>query len=275
MTANKEQGGRRLLNEPQPLPLFPFPPRSSRRHVSAPGSRDGLTIRRLSTGTRVRRAHASSGSMTLVVTEARGCGYQEGGRKRQGFYPHGARGRGPSPSRPRRGSRTNISPAAQKGFISVMTVIALILGSALTSALIGLARNYPPGRERRVYAVGVVVAALVYIVVGVAGGAGARWLALELLGVFLCGTAAWGGLRGRLELVTSVGVRCSTRAAPGQNTRPIGPRGSASALTWSWPAQHWRRTGDGTGLMPHSSGRVRIVAAEGSQRRQSWTHQGR
>jgi hypothetical protein len=76
-------------------------------------------------------------------------------------------------------------------------MIALLLGAVLALALVGLARMYPPGRERLVYAVGLVCTALVYVVFGVAGGASAQWLALESLGVFLYGAAAWGGLRGR------------------------------------------------------------------------------
>lgn len=78
-----------------------------------------------------------------------------------------------------------------------MTPIALLLGAGLSLALVGLARRYPPGRERRVYAVGLVIAALVYVGFAAGGGAGARWLVLEILGVFLYGAAAWGGLRGR------------------------------------------------------------------------------
>ena len=77
------------------------------------------------------------------------------------------------------------------------TVIALLLGTVLALALVGLARTYPPGRERRVYAVGLVIAALIYVGFGAVGGAGGRWLALESLGVLLYGSAAWGGLRGR------------------------------------------------------------------------------
>jgi hypothetical protein len=79
----------------------------------------------------------------------------------------------------------------------LISVIALLLGAVFSLALAGLARTYPPGRERRVYAVGLVVAALIYVGFGVMGGAGARWLALETLGVLLFGATAWGGLRGR------------------------------------------------------------------------------
>jgi Family of unknown function (DUF6010) len=85
----------------------------------------------------------------------------------------------------------------------LIPVIALLLGTALALALVGLARGYPPGRERRVYAVGLVAAALVYVGFSAAGGAGARWLALEVLGVLLYGAAAWAGLRGRTRLLAT------------------------------------------------------------------------
>ena len=77
------------------------------------------------------------------------------------------------------------------------SIFALLLGALFALALVGLARRYPPRRERSVYAVGLVAAALVYVGFAVAGGAGARWLALEILGVPLYGAAAWAGLRGR------------------------------------------------------------------------------
>lgn len=79
----------------------------------------------------------------------------------------------------------------------MIPVFALLLGAALALALVGLARGYPPGRERRVYGVGLAAAALVYVGFGLAGGAGAGWLALEVFGVLIYGAAAWAGLRGR------------------------------------------------------------------------------
>jgi hypothetical protein len=79
----------------------------------------------------------------------------------------------------------------------LIPVIALILGAVFSLALVGLARMYPPGRERRIYAAGLVIAALIYVGFGVVGGAGARLLAYEGLGILLYGAAAWGGLRGR------------------------------------------------------------------------------
>lgn len=82
-------------------------------------------------------------------------------------------------------------------------VIALLLGAVLALALVGLPRMLPPGRERRVYAVGLVITALIYVGFGVAGGAGVRWLALEIFSVFLYGAAAWVGLRGRPGLLAA------------------------------------------------------------------------
>lgn len=85
----------------------------------------------------------------------------------------------------------------------MIPVIALLLGAALALALVGLARKYPPGSERRVYAVGLLIAALVYVGFAVAGGASSQRLALECLGVILYGAAAWGGLRGRSWLLAA------------------------------------------------------------------------
>ena len=85
----------------------------------------------------------------------------------------------------------------------MIIVIALILGAALALALAGLARKYPPGRERRVYAVGLAIAALIYVGFSVVGGAGAKWLALESLGLLLYGAAAVVGLRGRPRLLAA------------------------------------------------------------------------
>lgn len=82
-----------------------------------------------------------------------------------------------------------------------MTVVALTLGAALSLALVGLARTYPPRSERHVYGVGLLIAALIYVAFAAAGGAGGRQLSLEGLGVIIYGTAAWVGVRGRTWLL--------------------------------------------------------------------------
>lgn len=76
-------------------------------------------------------------------------------------------------------------------------MFALLPGIVLSLALVGLARRYPPTRERGVYAVALVIAALIYFVLGLAGGASAQSLAFEILGLFLYGAVAWGGLHGK------------------------------------------------------------------------------
>lgn len=79
----------------------------------------------------------------------------------------------------------------------MVTILAFLLGVVFSLALVCMARTYSPEGERRVYAVGLVVAAFLYVIFGVVGGAGARWLALESVSVLIYGAAAWVGLRGR------------------------------------------------------------------------------
>jgi hypothetical protein len=83
----------------------------------------------------------------------------------------------------------------------LVTILALLLGIVFSLGLVRMARTYPPEGERRVYAVGLVIAAILYVIFGVVGGAGARWLALESVGVLIYGAAAWVGLRGRSSLL--------------------------------------------------------------------------
>ena len=78
----------------------------------------------------------------------------------------------------------------------LIAMLGLILGIVLSLALIYLARTYPAKGERRVYAVGLVVAAFIYVVFGIVGGASVRWLTIESIGVLIYGVAAWVGLRG-------------------------------------------------------------------------------
>ena len=74
-------------------------------------------------------------------------------------------------------------------------MIAFLIGILLALALVGLARRYPPERERTFYAVGLVIAAVIYFVLGAVGGANSRWLGIEAFGVLLYSAAAWAGLR--------------------------------------------------------------------------------
>ncbi len=76
-------------------------------------------------------------------------------------------------------------------------IIALILGIVLSLPLVGFARTRRPEAERLIYAVGLIVTALIYVGFGVAGGASAQWLTFEVLGLLFYGAVAWGGFKGR------------------------------------------------------------------------------
>ena len=76
-------------------------------------------------------------------------------------------------------------------------MLSFLVGIVLSIILIGVARRSPPDRERFFFAVGLVIAALLYVVFAALGGASGQWLVFEALGVVLYGTAAWAGVRGR------------------------------------------------------------------------------
>lgn len=78
----------------------------------------------------------------------------------------------------------------------MMAVLALATGLVLGLALVGYARGKPWRRELRILAIGLVVAALVYVTFAIGRGASARWLGLESAGVLLFGGVAWLGFKG-------------------------------------------------------------------------------
>lgn len=79
----------------------------------------------------------------------------------------------------------------------MIIMFALLIGAIISLALVLLARTKGPEGERRIYAVGLIGAALLYLIFGLVGGASARWLAVEGLGVIIYGALAWAGLRWR------------------------------------------------------------------------------
>ena len=81
-------------------------------------------------------------------------------------------------------------------------VPALILGIVLALALVGVGRMLPPVSEIRIYAVGLAIAALIYVLFAATGGAPAQWLAFEAFGLLLYASAVWVGLRGRPWLLS-------------------------------------------------------------------------
>ena len=76
----------------------------------------------------------------------------------------------------------------------MMMVISLVVGVALASVFLLWTRAQPDA-GRRLYAIGLAVTALIYVVFPLVGRAGARSLALEAGGLLLYGAAAWIGFR--------------------------------------------------------------------------------
>jgi hypothetical protein len=76
----------------------------------------------------------------------------------------------------------------------MITLIELVVGIALAFAFLTWTRAQPDA-GRRLYAIGLAVTALIYMVFALIGRAGARSLALEAAGVLLYGAAAWVGFR--------------------------------------------------------------------------------
>jgi hypothetical protein len=74
-----------------------------------------------------------------------------------------------------------------------MSAFQILLGAALAVPLVLYARSRR--REDVIYALGLVVAALVYVGFALAAGAGTAVLIAELVGVALFGAVAWLGVR--------------------------------------------------------------------------------
>ena len=73
--------------------------------------------------------------------------------------------------------------------------LGVLAGLVLALGTVYLARRWEPATALRVYAIGLVATAGVYVALALAGRASTRWVAIEALGVALYGGAAWLGLR--------------------------------------------------------------------------------
>jgi hypothetical protein len=58
-----------------------------------------------------------------------------------------------------------------------------------------ITRRLSPATASAIFAVGLIVTALVYVAFAIAGGASSRWIGIEMLGVAAYGSAAWLGFR--------------------------------------------------------------------------------
>lgn len=74
-------------------------------------------------------------------------------------------------------------------------IAELVVGTVLGAALAVYARRQSAPSEIRIYAGGLVVAALIYVGFALVGGAGAGWTALESAGLLPFLGFAWLGLR--------------------------------------------------------------------------------
>ena len=76
----------------------------------------------------------------------------------------------------------------------MLTISWLALGFLLGAGYLALVRRYEPQTERQLIALGLVVAALIYVTFAIAWGDDV-WLLAEILGVTCYGLVAWFGLR--------------------------------------------------------------------------------
>jgi hypothetical protein len=76
----------------------------------------------------------------------------------------------------------------------VIRLIALVVGIVLAFGFLLWTRAQPDA-GRRLYAIGLAVTALIYVVFALIGRAGPRSLAVEAVGLLLYGAAAWLGFR--------------------------------------------------------------------------------
>jgi hypothetical protein len=120
--------------------------------------------------------------------------------------------------------------------------LGVLAGLVLALGTVYLARRWEPATALRVYAIGLVATASVYVALALAGRASTRWVAIEALGVALYGGAAWLGLRRWLpalalgwaaHVVWDLAFHSLVRAA--RSRRP-GIRGCVSASTCRSPA---------------------------------------
>jgi hypothetical protein len=74
-------------------------------------------------------------------------------------------------------------------------ILQLLGGAASCAVFIALARRLKPERELRLYAVALVIAALIYLAFAARGTASLAWLALETGGLLVFTLAALAGLK--------------------------------------------------------------------------------
>ena len=84
----------------------------------------------------------------------------------------------------------------------VTALAGLIAGAFLALVFVRLVRAFPAASETRIYTVGLVCTALVYVAFAIVGRSTGRWLAIEGVGVVVYGVAALLGLRYQVTLLS-------------------------------------------------------------------------
>ena len=87
--------------------------------------------------------------------------------------------------------------------MTTLPALSLIAGAMLAFPLVYVARRRSPERALRIYAIGLVVAALIYVGFAMVGGASTRWVAFEIAGLIGFGVVAWIGVRRRAALLAA------------------------------------------------------------------------
>src|SRR5260221_433619 len=77
----------------------------------------------------------------------------------------------------------------------ISSFFELVIGALFALACVALARRFGARGERRLYARWLVVAAVIYVIFAVAGGAAPFWTAVELAGLLPFAGIGWLGLR--------------------------------------------------------------------------------
>jgi hypothetical protein len=75
----------------------------------------------------------------------------------------------------------------------VIATLSVAAGLLLALGVVCITRKMRHAAASRILAVALVVAAFIYVAFAVGGGADARWIGIEMLGVAVYGSAAWLG----------------------------------------------------------------------------------
>jgi hypothetical protein len=112
--------------------------------------------------------------------------------------------------------------------VNLTATLSVLAGVVLALGTVFVTRRRRPATAHQIFAIGLVVAAFLYVVFALAGRAGPGWIGLELVGVGLYGSLAWLGFR-RWPWVLALGW-----AAHVAWDLALHVRGAGAAFTPAW-----------------------------------------